>query len=108
MWQIIVIILLVVALVGLGLYMILVFGKQKYQKGINDGEQRTEDKYVQLGKDAEKIIADAEATSIDVNKSYVICYQNGNDYYMLKNDGSAEKITHGLQKTYGAGWRAAD
>ena len=72
MWQIIVIILLVVALVGFGLYMILVFGKQKYQKGITDGEQRTEDKYVQLGKDAEKIIADAEATGMKKQEKLVM------------------------------------
>ena len=37
-------------------------------------------------------IANAEANTINVNKSYLICYQDGNDYYMLKNDGSVEKI----------------
>ncbi|MBQ8135806.1 MAG: hypothetical protein IJ174_00030, partial [Clostridia bacterium] len=53
-------------------------------------------------------IPDAEKDTIDVNKSYLICYQVGNDYYMLKNDGSTEKITtatpdttfEGLNSTY--------
>ena len=39
-------------------------------------------------------IADAEATTIDVNKSYLICYQVGNTYYLLKNDGTVDSGYH--------------
>lgn len=38
-------------------------------------------------------IGDAEKETVDVNKSYLICYQVGNTYYLLKNDGTVDS-TH--------------
>ena len=35
-------------------------------------------------------IADSSASTIDVNKSYLICYEYNGQYYLLKNDGSTD------------------
>ena len=50
-------------------------------------------------------IPDAEASTIDVNKSYLICYTVGEQYYLLKNDGTVDnRYTpdqfEGLNSTY--------
>ena len=37
-----------------------------------------------------QVVPDAEATTIDVNKSYLIVYQADGKYYLLKNDGSVD------------------
>lgn|GEM_PF-2364708 len=55
---------------------------------MNDGEVFT----VKVT-DAQEI-PDAEATSIDVNKSYLICYEVGGTYYLLKNDGTVDSAYH--------------
>ena len=39
-------------------------------------------------------IADAEKATIDPSKSYLICYQVGNAYYLLKNDGTVDSSYH--------------
>ncbi len=39
-------------------------------------------------------IPNAEATSIDPNKSYLICYEVNGVYYLLKNDGSVDSAYH--------------
>ena len=38
-------------------------------------------------------IEDSEATTINANKSYLICYEANGHYYLLKNDGSVDS-TH--------------
>ena len=35
-------------------------------------------------------IPDSSATTIDVNKSHLICYQTNGQYYLLKNDGTVD------------------
>ena len=59
-WGWILIVLLFALLVG-AVVVGLLYSKKQYEKGIAEGEQKTEDKYIQLGKDAVKIISDAEA-----------------------------------------------
>lgn len=39
-------------------------------------------------------IPNAEATTVDVNKSYLICYEVNGVYYLLKNDGSVDSAYH--------------
>lgn len=41
-----------------------------------------------------QVIPDAEKDTIDVNKSYLICYEVDGVYYLLKNDGSVENAYH--------------
>ena len=43
--------------------------------------------------DAQKI-PDSEKGTIDPNKSYLICYQVGDTYYLLKNDGNVDSAHH--------------
>ena len=51
------------------------------------------DQFVVKVTDAQEI-PDAEKTSIDVNKSYLICYEVNGVYYLLKNDGSVDSAYH--------------
>ncbi|MBR6954302.1 MAG: hypothetical protein IKH77_04620 [Clostridia bacterium] len=39
-------------------------------------------------------IPDAEEGTLNPNKSYLICYQVGNTYYLLKNDGTVDSAYH--------------
>ena len=39
-------------------------------------------------------IHDAEKATIDVNKSYLICYEDNGVYYLLKNDGTVDSAHH--------------
>ena len=50
-------------------------------------------------------IPDSSATTINVNKSYLICYESGGTYYLLKNDGTVDSSHNpsnfeGLNSTY--------
>lgn len=47
------------------------------------------DSFVIRVTDAQEI-HDSTSSTIDVNKSYLICYESGGMYYLLKNDGSVD------------------
>ena len=79
--KIILIILLVVAVV-LGIIFSMVF--------YNRGKQKIEDKYEKLGKDASKIIDDAEKEGRESEYQYTIHFDEI-EGYLIKSEGVPEK-----------------
>ena len=52
------------------------------------------DQFVVKVTDAQEVTS-PEATEIDINKAYMICYDDGENYHILHNDGSQDSISKG-------------
>ena len=50
------------------------------------------DQFVVKVTDAQEITS-SEATEIDINKAYIICYDDGSNYHILHNDGSQQQVS---------------